>query len=196
MYNPAFHTGSHNADITRDDHHRYPASTLGRGYIDVDTTGNYNLHLDPYMKHVYSEIPLSPMEAQHEPLEFHNLKEVEYITKQPGTYNNGNRTTYTPESHSYPMETTSSTTTATTTPCYPDITSTSLNTKTSNNVNSVTMSTDLDTYTMDKTSRCCTRQVTMHVVVMALAGLVYLGIGGITGYYIHKACKFCSYIYF
>ena len=137
------------------------------------------------MKHVYSEIPLSPMDTQHEPVELHNLKDVQYITKQPGTYH-GNRVTYTPDS--YPMETT----TTPPTQCYPDLTSRSETAH--NNVNSVTMETPLNTYTVDKKSGCCTRQVTIHVIIMALAGIVYLGIGGITGYYIHKACK-CYFLF-
>ena len=216
MFNPAFHTLSYNADITRDEH-RYPATTPatttattrsyygGRGYLDIDTSGNYNLHLDPYMKHVYSEIPMSPMEEQQQeqqqkqqkqqqhqqhskPFEIHNLKDVEYITNQPGTYN-GNGTYSESDSNAYPpsMETTQ---------CYPDLTSVNRNPTrigVSSATNTMTMDRHTDTYAADRKYGYCSRQATIHVVVMCLAGIVYLGIGGITGYYIHKACKFGSF---
>ena len=210
MFNPAFHTLSYNADITRDEH-RYPTATTsattivttrdyygGRGYLDINTSGSYNLHLDPYMKHVYSEIPMSPMEAQqHEqqqkqqqqqqhnkPFEIHNLKDVEYITNQPETYN-GNGTYSESDSNAYPPS-------VETTQCYPDLTA--VNRKPTRiggtpSGNAMTMDNRTDTYTVDRKYGCCSRQATIHVVVMCLAGIVYLGIGGITGYYLHKACE-------
>ena len=49
---------------------------------------------------------------------------------------------------------------------------------------------DLDIYT-DEGKRPCpfSRQVTVHVAVMALAGVVYLCVGGLAGYYIGKSRK-------
>ena len=49
---------------------------------------------------------------------------------------------------------------------------------------------DLDLYTRMKDPLCiCTRQVTTHVIIMIVAGIVYLGIGGLAGFYIGKLCE-------
>ncbi len=50
---------------------------------------------------------------------------------------------------------------------------------------------DLDLYTRMRAPLCiCTRQVTIHVIVMITAGVIYLAIGGIAGYYLGKSCEY------
>ncbi len=52
--------------------------------------------------------------------------------------------------------------------------------------------TELDFLAELRRSCVCNRQMAVHVGVMVLAGLVYLGVGGIAGYYIGKACEYVS----
>ena len=52
----------------------------------------------------------------------------------------------------------------------------------------------LNMYSMGGEPCSCTKQVTIHVIIMALAGVAYLGIGGIAGYYIGKGCKYNCYM--
>ena len=50
---------------------------------------------------------------------------------------------------------------------------------------------DLDIYPRLKSPAfVCTKQVTIHVIIMVLAGIIYLAIGGIAGFYIGKTCKY------
>ena len=50
--------------------------------------------------------------------------------------------------------------------------------------------TELDIYCERNRPPCTpSRQLTIHVAVMALAGVVYLGLRGLAGYYIGKARK-------
>ena len=50
--------------------------------------------------------------------------------------------------------------------------------------------TELDIYCERNRPPCTpSRQLTIHVAVMALAGVVYLGLGGLAGYYIGKSRK-------
>ena len=44
----------------------------------------------------------------------------------------------------------------------------------------------MDMYREGKKYCTCSRQVTTHVAIMAFAGIVYLGIGILMGYYIGK----------
>ena len=54
---------------------------------------------------------------------------------------------------------------------------------------------DLDIYTRMRSPLCiCTRQVTIHVTIMFLAGIAYLGVGGIVGFYLGRTCKYLYYI--
>ena len=54
---------------------------------------------------------------------------------------------------------------------------------------------DLDIYTRMRSPVCiCTRQVTIHVTIMFLAGIAYLGVGGIMGFYLGRTCKYLYYI--
>ena len=56
--------------------------------------------------------------------------------------------------------------------------------------------TKMDMYREVKKYCTCNRQITIHVSIMALTGIVYLGIGILIGYYIGKhldtepTCKF------
>ena len=53
---------------------------------------------------------------------------------------------------------------------------------------------DLDIYPRLKSPGfVCTKQVTIHVIIMVLAGIVYLAIGGIAGFYIGKTCKYTKH---
>ena len=55
---------------------------------------------------------------------------------------------------------------------------------------------DLDIYPRLKSPVfVCTKQVTIHVIIMVLAGIVYLAIGGIAGFYIGKTCKYAHTYY-
>lgn len=49
---------------------------------------------------------------------------------------------------------------------------------------------ELDVYTEMKRKCPITRQATVHVTIMALAGVVYLGVGGLAGFYIGKSCEY------
>ena len=50
--------------------------------------------------------------------------------------------------------------------------------------------TELDIYCERNRPPCTpSRQLTIHVAVMALAGVAYLGLGGLAGYYIGKSRK-------
>ena len=49
---------------------------------------------------------------------------------------------------------------------------------------------DLGYYSVVKKPYHCNKQVTIHVMIMALAGTAYIGIGGLAGFYIGKQCKF------
>ena len=54
---------------------------------------------------------------------------------------------------------------------------------------------NLDIYTRMRSPVCiCTRQVTIHVTIMFLAGIAYLGVGGIVGFYLGRTCKYLRYI--
>ena len=49
---------------------------------------------------------------------------------------------------------------------------------------------DLDLYTRMREPLClCTRQVTLHVIIMVVTGIVYLTIGGLAGFYIGRSCE-------
>ena len=55
---------------------------------------------------------------------------------------------------------------------------------------------DLDIYPRLKSPGfVCTKQVTIHVIIMVLAGIVYLAIGGIAGFYIGKTCKYTNILF-
>ena len=50
---------------------------------------------------------------------------------------------------------------------------------------------DLDIYTRMRSPLCiCTKQVTIHVTIMFLAGIAYLGVGGLVGFYLGTICKY------
>ncbi len=54
----------------------------------------------------------------------------------------------------------------------------------------------LDYYSRIKSPVCyCTKQVTIHVILMALAGVGYLAVGGSVGFWLGKLCKSHYLIY-
>ncbi len=50
---------------------------------------------------------------------------------------------------------------------------------------------DFDLYARMRSPLCvCNRQTTVHVLLMVVAGILYLGVGGIAGFYIGKMCEY------
>ena len=145
------------------------------------------MDVSAHIQHQHQQ-PQHPPPPARENLHLRDLKNVEYVTNTPETYTrNALRSEERPNVFS-----------ADTSQCYPDLTV--IDTKFSsasprtNSITNSTMEKPLDSddyvkYKYKKPSGYCTKQVTVHVIVMALAGVVYMGIGGVAGYYFHKACK-------
>ena len=148
------------------------------------------------MEHDYSEIPLPPaMELQHKPFQIEDLMRLDYQSKQQAgncIYNKGPSMGHPSVSSSSGLHNKNYISSGS----QRDTFSTELSTQ-GMQLNSEAKDKgkmddlDLDIYTrMRSPVFVCTRQVTIHVIIMILCGIVYLGIGGIAGFYIGKLCKY------
>ncbi len=143
-------------------------------------------------EHFYSEIPPPPpappppMELQPEPFHIQDLKGLDYNTKGQSM---GPLASHTNKQQSYGTTFNTSGSTARGT----------LSTSLSKPMTAQSKMDDLDfdLYARMRSPICiCTRQVTIHVVIMILAGLVYLGAGGVAGFYLGKYCEYLILVSF
>ena len=180
----------------------------GSGGIDISSEGGGGghpaFHTGPWdMEHHYSEIPPpSSMELhQHEPFHIQDLKGMDYHSS-PGQYDYNNEPSMGPpppplssssglhnnRQSSYGAAFNSSGTNKDTLNLSKQgvVHHQDIEPKHKDKMDDL----DLDIYPRLKSPLCvCTKQVTMHVLIMVLAGIVYLTIGGIAGFYIGKSCK-------
>ncbi len=130
-----------------------------------------------YHENSYSEIPPPPPEAFHIP----DLKALQYNKTLPGSdsynYHKGPSLSAHQSSLSRPQSTR-------------HLAGSQMGIHKGQGKAGVDDLLELEYYSEIRRPLChCTKQVTTHVLFMALAGLVYLGIGGITGFWIGKSCK-------
>ena len=144
-------------------------------------------HLDPFMENSYSEIPTFP--TGNEPAHIQDMKGLEYLGRNhhPQTSYNYHKAggqalqNSPPQDHNRPhVGSREDNFTSLTVPRPPG----------SCSQQRIDDTLDLDYYSEVRKPCRCDKQVTIHVVIMALAGIAYISIGGLAGFYIGKKCKF------
>ena len=177
-----------------------PINTVSHDGAIIRGSGQPGFHTDPHTERFYSEIPPpSPMELQQEHFHIQDLKGLDYHTQEPTESLNYKRGS---SMGPPPPPLSSSSGLQTNRKSYCAAFNTSGPTKGALNTNLSTHAgkmgsghakiddLDLDIYTRMRSPICiCTKQVTIHVIIVFLAGIVYLGVGGIVGFYFGKTCK-------
>ena len=160
-------------------HHRHSQFSQVVG-INPATTFS---HFDPFMENSYSEIP--PIQAGNEPPHIQDMKGMEYIGGNPQTgyqyHKNGGDALYDSTTQEHGRQQTSNHKENFTALTVPGAQS---------SPKRMDDTLELDYYSEVRKPCFCNKQVTIHVVIMALAGIAYLVIGGVAGFYIGKKCKF------
>lgn len=164
----------------------------------------YNVH--PFMEHPYAEIPPASTHLNPEPLHISHLKTTDYkMGKSVSSFKYNNDTN--PSMGQFHTRSTMSETinqqhyiglqssTRRNNQRNNSVTTHSsiLDSGTSRGMVKLDDAVDMDIYSdVERRSTCpmCSRQLTLHILVMALMGLAYLAVGGLTGYYIGKHCKY------
>ena len=174
-----------------------PVSTVSHDGAIIRGSGQPGFHTD----HFYTEIPPPPppMELQQEHFHIHDLKGLDYRTHEPTESLNYKRGS----SMEPPPPLSSSSGLQSNRKSYGAAFNTSESAKGTFSTNLSTQvgkmggghskidDLDLDIYARMRSPTCiCSKQVTIHVVIMFLAGIVYLAVGGIAGFYFGKTCKY------
>ena len=151
-----------------------PVSTISHDGAIIRSSGQPGFHTDHHTEHFYSEIPPPP------PMEPFHIGDV-----KGGNYNRGSA----PLSSSSGLHSGRSYGTTYNSESGKGTLSTNLSKPGSGHSKMDDLG--LDLYARMKEPLCiCTRQVTTHVIIMIVAGIVYLGIGGLAGFYIGKLCEY------
>lgn len=173
-----------------------PINTVSHSGAIIRGSGQPGFHTDPHTERFYSEIPPPPpMELQQEHFHIQDLKGLDYRTESLN-YKRGSSMGPPP----HPLSSSSGLQTnrksygaaLNTSGSAKGTLSTSLSThaRKMGSGHAKIDDLDLDIYTRVRSPICiCTKQVTIHVIIVFLAGIVYLGVGGIIGFYFGKTCK-------